>query len=334
MVEGNVLQIETEEIPLFRGGTVVTSLASSFGYSLKETRLTALLGYLISLIPEPFIELFQFKGTIIEIKLEMRHLKNRSDILIKTTHGTGIVEAKLDSTDPFEQCNKYPANWKILLTQYIPTEKQKCLKNVKYLNWNDISRILNGLKSNTDHRVKFLSSDILCYLKEHRMILKKDSIEVYLREINEKDTLKLFLHGKLYGCDFKPKSRLSEALYFAPYFGKYISYIQPGIATGISYIAKIETVEIVETKSDLENIIISKRKKHWLNTNKHLIEPILNQWDWTNKRRYFFFLGEPRLVFNPSIKKDNLMKEKGRLNKHFLSFDELFQAWSGNKLYL
>jgi hypothetical protein len=37
-------------------------------------------------------------------------------------------------------------------------------------------------------------------------------------------------------------------------------------------------------------------------------------------------LGEPRLVFNPSIRKERLQKGKGWLSRRFFSFDELFAA--------
>ncbi len=41
-------------IPLRRGGNVVSTITGAFGQSLRETRLTALLGYLIALAPERF----------------------------------------------------------------------------------------------------------------------------------------------------------------------------------------------------------------------------------------------------------------------------------------
>lgn len=49
-----------EEIELLRGGSVVSSFAGAFGGALRETRLTALLGYLIALEPRPFLDQFGF----------------------------------------------------------------------------------------------------------------------------------------------------------------------------------------------------------------------------------------------------------------------------------
>jgi hypothetical protein len=66
----------------------------------------------------------------------------------------------------------------------------------------------------------------------------------------------------------------------------------------------------------------------------YLVQPIFHDWSWEkNYRRNFLFLGEPRLVFNPAVKKEQLQKGKGWLSKRYLTFDELFRAWSGKNLY-
>src|SRR2546425_10297348 len=91
------------EIPLMRGGNVVSTLTGAFGQSLRETRLTAVLGYLIAINPEPFFALFGFRGMPQSVSLEMAHDDGRSDILIETSLGVGVIEAKVDATDPLKQ---------------------------------------------------------------------------------------------------------------------------------------------------------------------------------------------------------------------------------------
>jgi hypothetical protein len=103
------LDAEPIEIELMRGGDVVSTLTGAFGQSLKETRLTAMLGYLIALNPSPFMSLFGFSGLPQRVYLETHHEEGRSDILIETSAGTGVVEAKVDATDPLEQSRRYPA---------------------------------------------------------------------------------------------------------------------------------------------------------------------------------------------------------------------------------
>jgi len=126
---------------------------------------------------------------------------------------------------------------------------------------------------------------------------------------------------------------LTEANYFAPHFGQNIANLHPGISIGISYVAQIKTIEIAESIEDVKNIIRKNRGKMWLKKNMKLVQPILDDWSWKNVRRNFLFLGEPRLVFNPAVKKELLQKGKGWLGKRYLTFDELFKAWSGKSLY-
>ena len=165
------------------------------------------------------------------------------------------------------------------------------------------------------------------------MIKTKESVEIYAREINETNTLVLFLKAQLYGCYYDKSSRLPEALYFAPHFGQKISENYPGIRVGLSYIARIEEVVNVVTWNELVEIIRERRGKNWLNKNKKFLEPIHKEWDWKEKKKKsFLFLATPRLVFNPPVKKDMLQKGKGWLSRRFLAFDDLFSAWEGKNV--
>ncbi len=319
---------EPEQIQLLRGGSIVSSLSSAFGRSLRETRLTALLGYLIALKPEHLIRRFGFRGRILSVSLETLHATDRSDILVKTTEGTGLIEAKTDATDPLKQAMKYPANWHALLTEYIPTKKQKKLKRICYLRWGEVSELLQNLARSSNPQARFVANDLLKYLEEHNMIRTKETVEIYAREINEEISLALFLHAEMYACGYEKGSRLPEALYFAPHFGQRIAKKHPGVQVGISYIARIETVEVVETWNNFLRTVAALRGKAWLNRKNDLLAPIHKTREWKKgRRRYVLFLSSPRLVFNPPVKKENLQKGKGWLSKRFLSFDELFKAW-------
>jgi len=320
-------------IRIYRGGSIVSSLGNSFGGSLRETRLTAILGYLISLAPKPFLNLFDIKELPIEINLELSEDNGRSDIQLVTRKGIAVIEAKIDLIDPLKQAQRYNAKWRILLTNYSPGINFS-VKKIRYITWKNIADVCTGLCKNHDYRVKFLSQDLITYLKEHKMIKRDDVTEIYAREINEEKTLALFLHGRLYGCDYEKGSKLTEANYFAPHFGQKIANLHPGISVGISYVAKIETIGIAESIKDVKNIIRDERGKSWLRKNMYLVQPIFHDWSWEkNYRRNFLFLGEPRLVFNPAVKKEQLQKGKGWLSKRYLTFDELFRAWSGKNLY-
>jgi len=309
---------------------MVSTFVGAFGGSYRETRLTALLGYLIALQPGPFLRLFGFAGKPRVVRLENWHGDTRSDIFVETTVGTGVIEAKVDATDPLEQSRKYQARWTVLLTQHFPSSRQREWRRTKYLSWQQLAGLLKGLAHSKNPSVRFVSRDLCRYLEENHMIKQRESVEIYAREINEPVTLALFLKAQMYGCWYEEGSRLPEALYFAPHFGQNIAYEHPGVHVGISYIARIERVEVVETWQELMNAIVSIRGKHWLNSHLHEIKPLKTAptWEWrSRKKRSFLFLSIPRLVFNPPLHKEKLQKGKGWLSKRFLSFEQLFSAW-------
>ena len=111
-----------------------------------------------------------------------------------------MVEAKVTATDPFRQSLKYPAKWRVLLTEHAASGKQKRLRAVKYLRWRDLMELLQQLAGSKDNRARFVSRDLLSYLEEHSMIKTNESVEIYAREINEEETLALFLKAQMYVC--------------------------------------------------------------------------------------------------------------------------------------
>jgi hypothetical protein len=324
----NLKKSQVEKIPLLRGGAVISSFTNAFGGQLRETRLTAILGYLIALESEPFCQLFGFQGKASSVSLETLHEHDRSDILVTTTAGLGVVEAKVSRINPFHQALKYPADWRVLLTEHLPTAKEKTRKNCRYLRWCELEPTLAVLSKNQNQAVRFVATDLLRYLKEHHMSRNIESTEIYAREINEETTLKLFLHAQMYGCKYEASSLLPEALYFAPHFGQYIAKTYPGIKCGISYIAAISDIEVVSSFGELVEAAKKLRGKLWYDSHAQLISPVRKWPDWRRGGRVsFLFLAQPRLVFNPPIQKESLQKGKGWLSKRVFSFDEFFQAW-------
>jgi len=315
-----------EQIELLRGDSVVSSLAGAFGSGLRETRLTAILGYLVALQPERFCREFGFSGRPLSVALETHHARDRSDVLVTTTEGTGIIEAKVGNHDPFDQARKYPARWHVLLTEHLPTHRERARRGFRYLRWRDLVPVLTTFSKSARTDVRFVSEDLRRHLQEHHMIPKSESVEIYAREINEELTLALFLHGHMYGCDYQARSRVSEALYFAPHFGQAIAANHPGIHVGISYLARIEQVVVVESFQELCAAAVEVRGKAWYRGHADLIK-FVRTWGWDNCRRSFLFLGQPRLVFNPPVKKEMLQAGKGWLSKRVFSFDTLFEAW-------
>jgi len=313
-----------------QGLTLLTSLSGAFGGSLRETRITALLSYLIALNPRPFLKLLCFPGVAGSVTLENRHDSGRSDILIQTTERRCIVEAKVDASDAFEQSKKYQAHKTALLSSHRPSSTQKQQKDVVYIHWDELVELLRKDARSMNAGIRFVSSDLTKYLEEHNMIREKNPVEIYAREISEPTTLTLFLHARIYGCWYQSGSDLPKAHYFAPHFGKAIAGAHPGISVGISYIAKIRQIEVVDDWKSLITATICANGRNWYNAHKTEIDALKDhpEWDWTSgKKRSFIFMGEPRLVFNPAVRKEQFQKSKGNLSKYYFSFDDLYDAW-------
>lgn len=326
-----VLADETERIDLLRGGSLVSSLAGAFGNALRETRVTAMLGYLIAMDPGKFCDIFGFHGKPLSVSLEMHHAADRSDIFIKTTRGGGVIEAKTDAIDPFRQSLKYQAKWRILLTEHAASSKQTRRRGVKYFRWRDLEKLLRQLAQSRDCGIRFVSGDLLRYLEKHNMVKKLQSVEIYAREINNIITLELFLKAQMYRCKYEQSSQLTEALYFAPYFGQDLAHECLGVQAGISYIARVERVEVVEAWEDLLRATREVRGSSWLKARRPVIDPLRNDREWDGTKYSVLFFSMPRLVFNPPVLKNKLQKGSGWLSKRSFSFDELFQAWGAGR---
>lgn len=327
---GRKVEQITERIELFRSGEPVSSYLGSFSGSLKETRLTAALGYLISRCSKPFLNLFEIDGPISSVFVENYQGVDRTDVEIAAKGKRYIVEAKVGMTDPAKQARKYRASKRILLTQYIPRSSQKGKKRTQYVLWSDLATVLGEVAQQKRNDTKTFTNDLLAYMREHDLIDRKPLPEIYAREINSEETLSLFLKARIYSCDFEKHSRLAKTLYFAPHFGKRIARKHPGIERGISYVARIEEVAVIDNWKDfLEEI---RRRKGKVFSRKNLeYMAFVKKWSWKNHRRNIVFLGEPRLVFNPPVKKENLQAGRGWLSKNYLTFDALFKAWNANK---
>jgi hypothetical protein len=165
------------------------------------------------------------------------------------------------------------------------------------------------------------------------MIPDHEAVEIYARDINNDETADFFLKGHIYGCAYKMRSRLPKAQYFAPYFGRKVSASHPGLQEGVSYIAKIISVEVAETPADFMAIAREVRKKADFNGEQDYVKKV-KEWFWgRNKKWSFIFLSVPRLAFNPPIQKPFLQKGRGFLNNHFYSFDEFYQALGGEEIF-
>lgn len=213
---------------------------------------------------------------------------------------------------------------RILITGYRPDAREMHSGRFRYLTWREFKPVLEELAKDSNPEAKAISRSMIHYMEDHGMIRRDEPVEIYAREINEETTLAMFLKAGAYTCDYKAGSRLPEALYFAPHFGASIARNHIGIRQGISYIARIEKVEVVESWPEIRAALLEHHGKAWLK--KHL--PVFKSVSWLKRRkkRSLVITSTPQLVFHPPIQKESLQPTTGWLSRNFLSFQDLFEA--------
>jgi hypothetical protein len=319
-----------ETVDLLRGGAAVRSLFGSFGNSIRETRLTSILGYLLAQEPGPWRKLFRISEPLSLVRVEFSREAGRADIWMETASESIVLEAKLTGVDPTVQSKKYMADRSILLSCHQPNSSQ--LRGVDlYFSWLQIARFLQteyltATKVRSD--LRFLAKEVVKYMAENGLSRTADVLEVYVREINISYGLTLFLKGQLYTCPYEKSGKAGQALYFAPHFGQKLARELPAIYSGISFVAKIEAVEVVDEWRLLKEAAKKHRGGHWVASNRDVIAPLRKHFGRRHEQRTALFLSEPRLVFNPPINKNLLQKGTGYLSRRAFSFDELFAAWA------
>ena len=238
-----------------------------------------------------------------------------------------LLPRKVDATDATRQVRRYPARWHVLLTS---AGANTAGTGIRHVHWIRLVECLTKAAASSSPEYRFLAKQLIAYLEEHHMVKSTESVEIYAREINEPVTLALFIQGHIYGCNYEKNQKVTRAQYFAPHFGARLSRHQPGIFHGISYVARIEKIFIAAPWNEFVDGVCAARGKLWWNSHAEIMKRLHAEkdWDWSGEqKRNFLLLGEPRLAFNPPIKKERLQSGKGWLNRRFFSFDELFAAW-------
>lgn len=312
-------------IPLHRSdGVEVNTLLGSFGCEVREVRITAALGYLIARAPRPFCEFFDFPGNPVEVHLERRDSSGgRTDIIVRTSQGEGLVEAKIDGSNASGQAIAYTARWKVVLSNYAASVRERA-NVIGYRNWNEVATILHRLKKSSDREIAVVSKDLLRYLCDHNMSTASldESPDIYARELNTVETFDMFLHAHVYGCEADRSEIRRSARYFAPYIAHDLAVAKPFIGEGFTFVARILKTVVVD---DLDTMLIecSKVLKGDYSQLENILKAAGRNFQW-EKRQHLLFLGEPRRAFWPPIHKRTFQKTPGNLSKRSFSFDQLF----------
>lgn len=324
--------MERSNLVLLRKNFERQDFLSSFGGKLSEPRITAFLGYLLSLNHPGLIHLFNISGDVYEVLLEEHIETQRCDIILRTPGHAYIIEAKLYGDNPYAQLvmqgnefkNKSPQDEVTLIAL---TDCHFRDDGIHYVEWDELAKSLLA-KIPKSGPLSVLSNELLKHLKNQGMI-SLNQFEIYAREVNDEPHLSFFLKYNFYTCNFQQSAEIGKCNYFAPHFGSKISNISPGVKRGISYIGRIKQIFYYSTLEEFHSALdphlksIKMASEFGKFKDKLVVE---NDVQKNAKKRTLILLEKPRLVFNPPLQKDLLQEGQGWLGKRYFTFEEFFVA--------
>ena len=321
--------------PLLRGNyTQVSNFLSSFG-RIKETNLSAMIGYLIHLNPRIAEDLFKIQLPVQVVSLESSGAGhgNRFDIIIENSKKQYLIEVKIGTHSP-EQLHKYRKNSPDIIT--IGSRLQSHLVNrqlhSRFFDWNQVADCLLKCKikgRNANHFFNALVDDFIFHLKENNMI-RGSLKDVYLRDLSG-DSVEWYFNQRIYTGQAKFFDGARNARYFAPYLTgsnnkeSGLSVFR-ALGIGISFVSKIESSALISPK-ELYSVLI---KRKW--TRREIQEFYAgNKWRvGSNKDQAVLFLEKPMRLFQRPVTKYDLWGiAGGAMPSMTVDFGDLVAAANG-----
>lgn len=346
------MTLERGAVPVVRGRTEIKSLASTIGLT-RETRLTAMLGYLVSRAPEMFTELLTGRSWVVDrVRIEATDEDHRYDVVIEGASHRTIVEAKMGFLQRPQQIKTYLKRLRkvsrgrvdlVLLdrgSELLTTERRELQSTLPrgcqliFRRWSEIAdacRILERKPSfqADDPLAAGVAGDMAAHLEEEGMdrIAPK---EVYVRQLRGSSLDLFFRHG-IYKCQARFGPYASQHRYFAPLFtaaapAEMREYSSVPIKAGLSWVALIRAGETVRYR-DLSEFL----RKHDVADGKRA-EQLIRQRSRKRTRPkelsrkdevFVLVLDRPFNLFTVPLSSKTL-RVKGQLGQRSLTFAELF----------
>lgn len=330
-------------IHLRRGKDVVSDIFSAFG-DLRETRLTAALGYLIAKAPHVFGPLFLERPSYIEeVFIEQPEDRSRYDLVISTAKKLVIVEAKVGYLQAPSQVRRYVRALKKqtgketslylldrgsegLQTEIAQIRREFPNCQVRSRKWVDVA---DSIEKNCQSKlfekafpeVVSIGRELVRHLRENQMAQSMFK-EVYVRQLSG-DSLELFFKYQIYKCQTKFAKTALQHLYFAPLFTAraprdFAARSMLPIERGLSYFARIQDGRVLRRTQVLEYL-----KENGHKSPKKATAEILRQTK--RKESLVLILGEIFQLFHTPISSRKL-GVRGMLSQKTTTFEELFGA--------
>ena len=335
---------------LTRANQDVGSFLSVLG-SLRETRLTAELGFLVSRFPEEFGPLLGFRPLPAdEISVEETDAGERYDVLIRQSGETHIIEGKLGPTQHVGQLLRYvrsvrrtrgrrPALTVVDDGSEFSQSRQRAfqpinrqVKSLRFVTWSQVAEVCRGISGKRrlfkiDSAGAIIAREMATHLRENNMTTEAQP-EIYLRDVSDTESVQLYFRHNLYKCQTKFYNSARRNLYFAPYFTRQMAdaishdNLVP-IGEGVSFVSRVQKVQVIETRDVLAYL---KANNH---PNPKAATEVIRQ---SHRAREVLLmtLGDPRLMFVSPVTKAKLSQVipfgKGAMGSRSCTFDDLLAA--------
>lgn len=326
---------------LFRGKEIISDLFSALG-DLRETRLTAVLGYLIAEAPHIFGPLFLNRGARIEeVRIEASEDSSRYDLVLQTPQKLVVVEAKVGYTQSPSQVKRYVRRLvkngtkkQVILYlldkggERLQTEIQEIKKKfpeceVRPKTWTEVSRAIERSCESKKFqkiypRAEIFARELIKHLRGNQMTPSQVK-EIYIRQLSGK-SLELFFKYHLYKCQAKFAKTALQHIYFSPLFTakapkEFDNRSMLPIEKGLSYIARIKEGRIVK-----RNQVVEYLKSAGYPNPKSAGKEVLSQ---TKKKEFLLLvLGQPHQLFQTPLSSRKL-DVKGMLSQKSMTLENL-----------
>jgi hypothetical protein len=314
----------------------VTNLLSSFG-GLKETHLSAMLGYLMHLNPGIARRLFEISDVIESVYLEKQSTDghDRYDIILRHARREHVIEVKI-GTHSKEQLNRYRKKHSHLYTigNKLGVHRPADINRKNFRDWHQVSDALlksRSLGRSADIYFNRLVDEFIKHLTENHMVQGSFN-DVYVRDLSG-ESVGVYFNQWFYKCQPKFFESAKNSRYFAPYLtgsnshGARKSEFHYALGTGISYISRIKSA-VIATEMEAYTLLKDNNYK------RDDLNAIFDSFNWrkTGKKDHaIFILDEPmRMVQRPITKLDIWGRATGAMPSISLDFGVLLSAANGN----
>lgn len=314
--------------------TPVSNLLSALG-QIKETNISAVLGYLFYLNPPLSEKIFKIKEPIEKVYVESQSegKENRYDIVLESFKRQYFIEIKIDEHSA-EQLHRYLWSSKhlFIIGQKLGTHKVQRKLRDRFIDWSALAGLLLMSKSTgrkANHFYNGLVDEFILHLKENNMV-KGSLKDVYLRDLSG-DSVEWYFNRCVFFTQAKFYDGSKNARYFAPYLtasnkkGDRSSVFR-SLGVGISFVSKIED-RYLGTPKELRTMMLAKK---W--SKKEIDEVFaIQKWkDNTRTKFAVFFLDNPmRLFQRPVTKVDLWGVVTGAMPSLSVDFGDLVAAANG-----